>query len=179
MFVVLTFSRADDIFCAAPLVPHTMNTSTLVPTGLTLESISPKLGARFSPNLHAFLKNKRNQSILRFGRVYKDADGVLWLGYPDAEFFIGDRLISVLCNGARASTAAHVRVVKGLVEVEGFWNDYRHYGRCAVDPEHKMHFVGDDTRWSVKGDQRECLWCGKATQNMRRWTETVERSEWV
>lgn len=156
-----------------------MSIATLTPTHLALESIHPKLGARFSPNLHAFLKNKRNQSMLRFGRVYKDPDGSLWLGFPDEDFFIGARLISVLCGGARACTAAYVDVVKGLTEVEGFWNDYRRYGRCAVDPAHKMHFVGDDTRWTIKGDQRDCLWCGKASQRMRRWTEAVERSKWV
>lgn len=156
-----------------------MSIATLTPTHLTLESIHPKLGARFSPNLHGFLKTRRNQSMLRFGRVYKDPEGALWLGYPDEEFFVGARLISVLCNGARTNTAAHVRVVRGLTEVEGFWNDYRRYGRCAVDPAHRMGFVGDDTRWTTNGDQRDCLWCGKASQRMRRWTETVERSEWV
>jgi len=156
-----------------------MSIDTRTPTHLTLESIHPRLGARFSPNLHAFLKSRRNQSILRFGRVYKDSEGSLWLGFPDDVYFIGTRLNSVLCNGARATTAAYVRVVKDLTEVEGFWNDYRRYGRCAVDPAHQMHFIGDDTRWSIKGDQRDCLWCGKASQRMRRWTETVQRSEWV
>ncbi len=156
-----------------------MSISTLELTHLTLKSIDPNLGARFSPNLYAFLKSRRNATMLRYGRVYRDHEGALWLGYPDEDFFIGARLIAVLCNGARTQTAAHVRVVKGLTEVEGFWNNYRRHGRCAVDPAHQMHFVGSDTRWSTNGDERSCQWCHKVTQRMRRWTEAVERTEWV
>ena len=156
-----------------------MTPDTLTPTNLALDSIHPKLGARFSPNLHAFLKNPRNQSLLRFGRVYTDAAGALWLGYPDDEFFIGVRLLTVLCGGARSPASAYVRQVPALTEVEGFWNDYRRYGRCAVDPSHRMSFVGDDTRWTTNGEKRDCMWCGKASQRMRRWTETVERTEWA
>jgi hypothetical protein len=158
-----------------------MMTSKLQATELALASISPKLGAKFSPNLFLFLRHRRNASILRFGRVYRDQEGSLWLGYPDDEFFIGARLVSVLCGGGRTATGAHVRLVNRLVEVEGFWNDYRRDGRCAVDPGHDMYFIGSDTRWSQRGDERTCQWCKKVTQRMRQYTEieVTEREEWV
>lgn len=51
-------------------------------------------------------------------------------------------------------------------------------GRCAIDPDHMMHFVGDDTRWLTDNDHRECLWCRKHSQKLRHWVESVEHSAW-
>jgi hypothetical protein len=90
---------------------------------------------------------------------------------------IGARLMNVLCYGTKAESCCWVNL-RGLVEVADFWPRYVRDGRCAIDPEHKGHFVGDDTRWTKDGDTRECLWCGKAQQVLVRWTEAAERQEW-
>ncbi|MCK9394266.1 MAG: hypothetical protein M0Q44_01580 [Methylobacter sp.] len=65
-----------------------------------------------------------------------------------------------------------------LREVPDFWNRYTDIGRCAIDQEHKIYFVGDDTRWRTAGDHRECLWCGTHAQRQLRWVEPVDRSAW-
>jgi hypothetical protein len=90
---------------------------------------------------------------------------------------IAARLMNVLCYGTKAESFCYVGM-RGLVEVADFWPRYVAEGRCAIDPEHKRHFVGDDTRWTQDGDTRACLWCGKARQVLVRWTETVERQQW-
>lgn len=70
-------------------------------------------------------------------------------------------------------------------ELPDFWTHYYEKGRCAIDPEHKVGFIDDESRWDVamedgKPQERKCQWCGSATQVMKRWTETVpvEREEW-
>ncbi|MEJ6003708.1 hypothetical protein [Paucibacter soli] len=154
-------------------------TEALQNNDLDLAAIDPRRGAKYSPNLHAFLKRGRNAVQQRLARVYKDPEGVLWLGYPDDEFFIGARLMSILCNGAKTETFAHTRLVQSLTEVEDFWLSYVVNGRCAIDPAHTQSFIGDDSRWSVDGEQRTCNWCSGATQRMKRWTEVTEKSGWV
>jgi len=146
---------------------------------LDIKAIDPRRGAKFSPNLSAFLKRPRNEVQRRLSRVYRDLDGTLWLGYPDEDYFIGTRLMAVLCNGAKTDTMAYPRMVKELVEVERFWINYMRDGRCAIDAEHKQFFIGDDSRWSTSGETRSCNWCGKATQRMKRWTEVINKSGWV
>lgn len=149
------------------------------PNNLVLNSIAPALGAKFSPNLYAYLRSPSHRSLRHFGTVFQDSRGVQWLGFWMSGDFIGVRLIEVLCNGLRARLGVQMLLLNGLVELENFWERYRTVGRCAIDPEHGLHFAGDDNRWSVKADKRTCVWCGDATQTMRRWTEPVERSEWA
>ena len=65
-----------------------------------------------------------------------------------------------------------------MTEIEGFWQQYEAIGRCAIDPDHNMFFVGDEHRWRQEGDTRHCQWCGQVTQRLHTWTETVERQAW-
>lgn len=148
------------------------------PTNLDLASIHPRNGAKFSPNLHLFLSTHRNRGIGMYGRAYRDKDGVLWIGYLDDDYLIGARLMQVLCNGSKTQTFAFTNLGP-LIEVEGFWEQYQAHGRCAIDPNHEMYFVGDDTRWTGDANHRACLWCGKASQKREHWVEEVRRERWV
>lgn len=145
--------------------------------GLDTKSIHPKRGAKYSPNLHKWLTYRTKNHRTWTSRVYRDIDGVLWIGKLDLGHLIGARLIGVLCNGRKEESYCFVNL-KGLVEVEDFWSRYVADGRCAIDTEHAQYFIGDDTRWTVDGDSRACLWCGKANQVLARWTKTVECKEW-
>lgn len=148
------------------------------PNELDIKAIHPLKGAKFSPNLFKFLASRRQKVLARYARVYRDREGVLWLGYLDDYFLIGARLMQVLCNGSKAETFAFANLGP-LSEVDGFWALYQEHGRCAIDPDHQMFFIGDDTRWSISGERRSCLWCGNAHQSRERWVEKVPRSRWV
>lgn len=145
--------------------------------GLDLSAINPKNGSKFSPNLYKWLSKKSSPHRAWSSRVYKDKDGILWIGILEKRELIGSMLIGVLCNGTKEGTAAWQKI--DAVEIKDFWTRYREIGRCAIDAEHSMYFIGDDSRWSINGDSRSCLWCGNANQVMKRWTETLARTAWV
>lgn len=145
--------------------------------GLDVKLVSPRKGAKYSPNLYRWLTSPSNKHRTQTSRIYRDTTGDLWIGMIDNGDLIGTRLMAVLCNGAKATTFCFVGL-KNLQEVADFWPRYVQNGRCAIDPEHTMYFIGDDTRWTVTGDTRNCLWCGGATQHLHRWTDTVQRQGW-
>lgn len=145
--------------------------------GLDLPSVHPRNGAKYSPNLYKWLTNRNKKHRAWTSRVYRDADGTLWIGMLDRGDLFGAKLYGVLCNGSKEGCACWVNL-RGLVEVPDFWRRYVSEGRCAIDPEHKTHFIGDGSRWTQDGDTRACLWCGKAQQTLTRWTEAVQRQEW-
>lgn len=145
--------------------------------GLDLAAIRPSQSGKYSPNLYRWLTNRERRHRAWTSRVFRDHQGVMWIGMFDLGDFIGARLYGVLCNGAREGSAWQVGV-RGLVEVADFWSRYVSGGRCAIDTKHERHFIGDDKRWAVNGDTRECLWCGCVTQSLHLWTEVIERQEW-
>lgn len=146
-------------------------------TGLDVAAIHPGKGAKYSPNLHKWLTMRSKRHHAWTSLVYRDVDGMLYIGMMDDGDLIGARLMNVLCYGTKAESWCYTKTLD-MVEVADFWPRYMRDGRCAIDTEHKRHFVGDDTRWTQDGDTRACLWCGKAQQVMVRWTESVERHEW-
>lgn len=148
---------------------------------LDVKAIHPGKGAKYSPNLYKWLTARDRKHRAWTSRVFRDRDDVLWIGaLDDGAYLIGCRLMQVLCNGTKAESMAYMLKQLGpLQEVADFWERYVSDGRCAIDAKHQMHFVGDDTRWSVTGDKRECLWCGKANQRRERYTQTTERERWV
>lgn len=153
--------------------------------GLDIQSVRP-IHSKFSPNLYAWLSDRRRPRRRTHSRVYRGADGVLWIGeidQPDGghAWFTGARLLGVLCNGSAEESFAHAGLASQLTEVVDFWQRYVADGRCAIDTTHTSYFVGDDARWSVnaRGTRRTCLWCGKASQRLKRWTERVRRETWM
>lgn len=156
-----------------------MDTITTL-TKQLLEQIAPSQGAKYSPNLHKWLRKRRFWGTENT-RVYENCGPGyrpgLYIGFKDNEgWFTGCRLMDVLCKGASAETGAYCG--DGFQEVPDFWGRYVANGRCAIDPEHTGWFLDDETRWQVDGDTRSCLWCGCHTQRLRRWTEQVERLQW-
>jgi hypothetical protein len=146
---------------------------------IDLAAIHPGLGKKYSPNLYAFLRAKarRSKDVLSRFRVYRDVEGTLWLGYMFDGDLIGTRLSRVLIDGAQAEIYSFG--LSELTELDNFWQQYQAIGRCAIDPEHGMGFIGDDARWNVRGDHRSCQWCGNATQKLERYTVTEQRQRWV
>ena len=139
---------------------------------LKLGLIDPKNHSKYSPNLYNFLKKERNEDILKYSQVYIDEEGVFYIGYYFDNSFIGSRLMSVLGDGGRAQKGCYSyfrEANQNLTHIKTFWKKYIKFGRCAIDPEHKMYFIGDDSRWDVskkaaKGNLRKCLWCNNCIQ---------------
>jgi hypothetical protein len=154
-------------------------TSRKLDNPIDLAVIHPNHGKKYSPNLYDFLRAKarHNKDVLSRSRVYRDVEGTLWLGYMFDGEFIGTRLSRVLVDGAQAEIYSYGS--SGLTELQNFWQQYQAIGRCAIDPEHRMGFIGDDARWNVHGDHRSCQWCGNATQKLERYTVTEQRQRWV
>lgn len=160
-----------------------LNAATL-PGGLRLDIICPKKGddstTKFSPYLHAYLK-KLSPFLLPLQRVYKDNEGTLYIGHLDEDnCFTGCRLYQVLCRGTKAQRGAYVdrTWTKSLKEDKSFWKKYAKIGRCAIDPEHQQHFVGDEARWDTTGKTRHCLWCGNCTQKRKDYIVREKHSKW-
>lgn len=149
----------------------------LQPNGLDVRAVDPRNGGKYSPNLYKWLTMRSKKHHAWTSRVYRDGDGVLFIGMMDDGDLIGARLMNVLCYGTKAESWCFTKTAD-MVEVADFWPRYMAEGRCAIDTEHKHHFIGDDTRWTQDGDTRACLWCGKMQQVLTRWTEAVERKEW-
>lgn len=157
---------------------------------LDLEQISPRLGAQFSPNLYQWMKKNGHFGRDGSGTPYSVwrvkagnakapfGEGSLMIGMPgDLGDFLGSRLMNVLCEGGKASTWCYPGLQQRLEPVEGFWERYLSVGRCAVDPDHSIHYLDD--RWFQAGpDKRTCRWCG-LVQGRRVFSEMIEREEWV
>ena len=60
-----------------------------------------------------------------------------------------------------------------------FWSRYVRVGRCAIDTEHKMPFIRDETRWRVEGDLRHCQWCGACKQRWHEIPRTEIITKWI
>ena len=143
------------------------------------KDIAPAKGEKYSPNLHKWLSQRGKEHRAETSKVFCAPDGGLWIGMIDDDIFlIGCRLMAVLCSGAKAESMAYpLKQIGPLEEAADFWERYLEVGRCAIDQKHTMSFVGDETRWLVDGDRRECMWCGRAKQ--RRETYHVPRQRWV
>jgi hypothetical protein len=149
-----------------------------LPNGLDVASIAPHLGEKYSPNLHEFLLKHPSQA--RMARVFLDGEGTAYIGFiDDTDQLIGARLSQVLSMG-RKTTLGSYYMPRDWTEHASFWAEYIADGRCAIDREHVVPYIGSDTRWRTTGDCRQCLWCNQVTQKLRRWTETkvVEREAW-
>lgn len=143
------------------------------------DAFQPKkwVGEKYSPNLNKWLaKNQRH----RAPSVFRWQEGGFYIGWrEDDDWFSGTRLRSVLCDGRKAQVYAHVPSWgTELILIPDFWERYAKIGRCAIDEDHTTAFIGDQTRWAVVEDTRECLWCGDCRQILHRWQETVDHQAW-
>lgn len=145
--------------------------------GLDVARINPRNGPKYSPNLYAWLTQRTHRYRAWTSRVYADRSGTLYIGLIDGDCLHGSKLLGVLCNGRKETSWAFCSLGK-LTEVVDFWSRYMAIGRCAIDPEHQMNFVGDESRWRVHGAFRECLWCGNHRQYRRIRYVRVEHSTW-
>ena len=146
-----------------------------------LPLINPKLGPKYSPNLHAWVRRNWGDSGLNIAVTSGLGVGT-YIGVLHGDGWMsGTQLNAVLCNGAKEKVWAlqpnHHGVRSGVDET--FWARYVSDGRCAIDPDHQTYFVGHETRWKVTGGVRECLWCGHHVQVLLDWTEVVHKSAWV
>jgi hypothetical protein len=144
-----------------------------------LPLINPKLHQKYSPNLYKWIRknfSKDRQPIV----VTNQPDRYIGLLREDG-YMSGARLNAVLAEGVLKTVWAlhpdHHSRRAGVDET--FWERYIQDGRCAIDPEHQVGFVGDDTRWKYDGKVRECQWCGHHVQVQLDWTEVVNHSDWV
>jgi len=144
---------------------------------LDVAAIDPRNGAKFSPNLYKWLTDRKRSYRASSSRLYRSPNDALYIGYIDDGDLVGSRLMTVLCEGRRAQTFCYLPTFR-LIEVTDFWPRYMHVGRCAIDPDHKMGFQNDESRWEVNGDWRTCTWCGACSQMLVRWTEKVQRQAW-
>lgn len=151
--------------------------------GPDLEAIKPdSKSSKYSPNLHKWLKSQRRPDLIKV--LTDTSSGVLIIGcvdneYGDGQWLHGTALMSVLRNGKKATCFAYPMGSRhAFVELPDFWERYKEDGRCAIDPNHERHFVGDESRWVNDGDTRECQWCGKRKERLETWVETVTRQGW-
>ena len=145
-----------------------------------LPQIDPRLGSKYSPNLHGWIrKNWKNSGLSLVVTTPINGDGVRYIGVEHADGRISRRpLTNELCH--RGASFIWAIPLKGLAVVDpDFWATYIRDGRCAIDPEHQIDFLDSEKRWKTEGDVRACQWCGSHVQVKLDWTETVHKSAWV
>ena len=145
------------------------------------KSINPSNGTKFSPNLRKWLMKHHKNAL---PKVYREKKaGAIWIGFVDPKFgLFGTHGMAILCRGgSEIGGNASWLNDKTLVELPNFWRDYAKFGRCVFDPKHDTEFIGSDDRWIItgRGRVRDCRWCGKCTQRLRKWTESVKREGWM
>ncbi len=89
----------------------------------------------------------------------------LYVGFLDEDdgSFMGARLSEIICNGTETKIWSHPPCEE-FVPVPDFWGRYYNFGKCAIDPEHKLYSARD--RYTVLGDgtTRVCDWCGRVEE---------------
>jgi hypothetical protein len=148
-----------------------------------IAAVSHKVGEKYSPNLHAWLVRESNQRLppLTTALGPSPLDGKrnwLMVGWRDEQgWFMGTAIRRILCDGLKTESYAYApeQVSEGG---EWFIAEYLRDGRCTLDRDHSTHFLNAKDRYHIEADYRTCNWCGER-HSLRRWSETVDRSEWV
>ena len=77
--------------------------------GLDLRAIDPRNGEKYSLNLYQWLSKRDDKMRAWASRVYRDADGSLFVGWPSESppgEFIGARMGDILCYGRKSECFA-------------------------------------------------------------------------
>lgn len=149
---------------------------------MKLVDIHPAYSPSYSRNLHRWLaefghggghagEDEIVEHVYRvtpmslLHRRYDFAPGELMIGReyadpPHVVDFSGAQLMHVLTLGRQALRMCYPGGTAGLERIDDFWEHYAAVGRCVIDPNHQLHFVGDSRRFQVHADGRICLWCG-------------------
>lgn len=163
---------------------------------LSILAMHPSRSPAYSPNLHRWLRMQQRRGLDRtihdqvfrvtagslLCRRYSFAPGELMIGcayenQPFADDFSGAQLMHVLTMGSQAIRMCYPGGMGGLERIDDFWERYHAIGRCAIDPEHDVHFIDDANRFEVRGDTRVCRWCG-AKQHQAHRTVQVDIEIW-
>lgn len=179
------------------MLDKTMTTTTEIPLGhktLKLSELNPKQSPSFSPNLYKWMREHAHfykdggvaetvyrvkpntPSAKHFGANTK-VIGYPINGYEGDTDFSGALLIGVLCNGVNEKRACYAGLALDVELVDNFWEQYLDIGRCAIDPEHKEHFINGE-RYVIEGDTRTCLWCN-AKQKRVLTNRVVIDESWI
>lgn len=140
---------------------------------------------QYSQNLLKWVRKYRDKPLfVAFAtegtKVYdpgKTQSGNLYVGFHglDDGWLHGSQLTAILCDGAKAATAAYQPKMQ-FQAIPEWWGRYIKGGKCAIDPEHSLY--SDHERWAVAedGKSRRCLWCGDYEQYLH--IEMVPETDW-
>jgi hypothetical protein len=144
-----------------------------------LKSIHPRKHPKYSKNLFAWLSHCAPAELAMI-EVYVDASSILWVGYIDDGFLVGQKLMLILCQGEKVERMAYPLIRFPAISLrDGFWEEYLSDGRCAIDRDHRMTFIDDQTRWvKLIMNRRKCLWCRKVVQQKVTKTRLVMEEVW-
>lgn len=149
---------------------------------IDLASISPAAGAKYSPNLHRWMKREfkfgRRAQAFFIARDGGNESRSIIIGYEPKSWpgdVIGATLSDVL-SGGRVREGHYTGERWKPKPLPGFLQGYAKWGRCYIDPSHTMWFR--DPRWTEHGDRRVCLWCGISQRKETRERVVVDE-RWV
>jgi hypothetical protein len=148
-----------------------------------LAAISARRGAKFSPNLYKHLRRmpepfRKLVGVYRGPNIIGGAGTILFLGWlGDDGWFHGCRLYQALSR--KTETFAYPPKIGRFTPIKNFWELYFRDGRCAIDRSHTRYFIGDESRWESRDKtKRDCRWCGKFSQKLKRWTTLEKHEAW-
>lgn len=150
-----------------------------------LQAVKPGNHPKYSPNFHEWLTKlvgtwNDRYPVQVFERIPELGfdPGYLLVGIQYEDQIIGSRLMHILATGKRAEQYSFD--ARDYEEVPSFVGRYVAIGRCAIDPEHKQNFIGDESRWVyVDGSTRLCQWCCDFHMTMKRVKVTKIVEEWA
>lgn len=104
---------------------------------------------------------------------------VIGIGDMSDGWIHGRRLSEIISGiyGVRSENYAYSRQFHP-VELPDWWQRYIEFGKCFIDPAHRIY--ADRERWKISedGQSRQCIWCGGFTQNLHTYNRTTQHQEW-
>ncbi len=155
---------------------------------LDLSAIAPREDGKYSPFLWKWLKKHQRHQVFHLLKDRIDGSPVqlgpmgwkrvrnIWIGDVDSWFIGGNSLGAIITGQARGHGWALPWHNIGYCEItEEFWAAYIARGRCAWDPDHFLHMIGDERRFTTIGGTRRCEWCGQWQEARVRKTVRIKR----